>query len=204
MWRSNPRGDGGHVGRAWGTIAGMTEYEMLRQEILAWQERRFTVLTGAITLVVAILSFALTDDTRRWSSELLVIVVFMVLAVATSFTWYAARSNALLGQYLAAFREGPDESFLWETALRKLPTSALGSLNVNVFFALIYTAVAAASLAVAYLQCDPHPNPVARWVAGVTVATFAFANFLTARCSKPPDTDIWKSICAELRPTRPR
>jgi hypothetical protein len=36
----------------------MEELESLRNELLAWQERRFTVLTGSISLITVVLDIA--------------------------------------------------------------------------------------------------------------------------------------------------
>jgi hypothetical protein len=56
-----------------------TEYESLREEIKAWQERRFTVLSGAVALVTGILGLKMVGESKptenwTWPSAILLVL----------------------------------------------------------------------------------------------------------------------------------
>ena len=71
------------------------EYESLRQEILAWQNRRFTILAASITIVSAILGFgAVQKTTASIEWPLITSLLWFFLGSTTALTWYAGNANA--------------------------------------------------------------------------------------------------------------
>ena len=94
----------------------MEELEALRNEILAWQERRFTVLTGSISLVAVLLGFVLSDTKNAWTRQQALTLLFVVLGSASLVTWYAGRASAVRGAYISVFHEFGDNRARWESA----------------------------------------------------------------------------------------
>lgn len=65
------------------------EYESLRQEILAWQNRRFMILTASITLVSAILGLDAVQEINvevEW--PVITSLLWFFLGSTTALTWY--------------------------------------------------------------------------------------------------------------------
>ena len=83
-----------------------TEYESLRQEIHAWQNRRFIILTASITLVSAVLGLdAVQKTTVSVEWPLITSLLWFFLGSTTALTWYAGRANAKIAAYLIVFHE---------------------------------------------------------------------------------------------------
>jgi len=121
-----------------------TEYESLREEINAWQERRFTVLAGSVALVTGILGLKIIGESKpsenwTWASALLL----ALLASACALTWYAGRANAKIAAYLIVFHESTrDPLAAWESRLRALKESGRDWWNLNRLIILTYLGLA--------------------------------------------------------------
>ncbi len=106
------------------------EYERLGQEILKWQDRRFTVLSGTVTLVVGFVAYALQHPTS-WAVREAVTLVFMLLALASAFSWYAGIGNSRVGAYLDVYHGSS-----WESVLRGLSGQGKWVSRREMLFAL--------------------------------------------------------------------
>jgi hypothetical protein len=141
----------------------MEELEAIRNEILAWQERRFTVLTGSISLVAVLLGFVLSDTKNAWSRQQSLTLLFVVLGCATLVTWYAGRASAARGAYIAVFHEHDNNAARWESASSEFNKlhAVSGKISLNMIVSFIYVIVAvASSVAVsAHCQSDKHGLP---------------------------------------------
>ena len=121
-----------------------TEYESLKEEIKAWQHRRFTLLSGSVALVIGILGLKMVGESKptenwTWPSALLL----ALLAAACALTWYAMRSNAKIAAYLVVFHESPpNPHFAWESRLDALKKTGRDWWNLNLFMICIYLGLA--------------------------------------------------------------
>lgn len=182
-----------------------SEYELLRNEIIAWQERRFTVLTGSITLVVVLVGFVLSDRSNRWSSQQAVTLVLSILGCSALLTWYAGWGNAIMGSFLEVFYEGEGGGFYWQKARSLLNERRLffKYFNLNALFSLIYLVVAGAACAVVGLHCKRESRCWADVAAISSALFFIGAWLLCAFCSQPAARyrQEWILIRNQLQPT---
>jgi|KBSSwiStaDraftv2_1062776.scaffolds.fasta_scaffold2020414_1 hypothetical protein len=70
------------------------EYDTLRQEIMHWQSRRFSVVTGSLVVVIAILGWAINAP-DKWSWTIVSSILFAILSIAGYMTWLILRSSKL-------------------------------------------------------------------------------------------------------------
>lgn len=82
------------------------EYQALRQEILEWQTRRFTIVSGAIVVVTAVLGW-ITQNPDEWPWAIASTVLLAPLACACYLTWLFGSVNTRLGTYLGSFTNRP-------------------------------------------------------------------------------------------------
>jgi len=136
------------------------EYESLRQEIQAWQNRRFTILAASITLVSAVLGLDVVQKTTvsvQW--PLVTSLLWFFLGSTTTLTWYAGRANAKIAAYLIVFHE--KENFGWESRLKKLKESGLDWFNLNRMIFLIFFGLGILSLVIPWsIRCS---QLIAKW-----------------------------------------
>lgn len=160
------------------------EYEALRAEMLEWQNRRFTILTVTITLVVGILGLegVLTgESTLGW--WLVASLLWFFLGSSAALTWYAGRANAKAAAYIIVFYEAKSSG--WETRLDVLKKSKLDWFSLNRMVVLIYFGLAVLSFLVPWTvresQC------VIDWQAYVLVVSGAWitGNLLLLLRDKP-------------------
>ena len=122
------------------------EYESLRQEILAWQNRRFMILTASITLVSAILGLDAVQEINvevEW--PVITSLLWFFLGSTTALTWYGGRANAKIAAYLLVFHEKEGG---WESRLKDLKISKLDWFNLNRMVFLIYVGLGILSLVI--------------------------------------------------------
>ncbi len=121
-----------------------SEYESLREEILAWQNRRFMILTASITFVSAILGLdAVQKNTAVVEWSLITSLLWLFLSSMAVLTWYAGRANAKIATYLRVFHE---ENGGWESRLAPMSESAWFNLNIMVL--LVYGGLGIFSLVI--------------------------------------------------------
>lgn len=115
------------------------EYETLKQEILLWQEKRFTIVSGSILLVTAALGW-IAKDPASWSWEIISIILISFLFCASFLTWFFGISNSRLGAYLEVFYEEGNSVYRWHIRNRKFKDDKkiYRYLNLNSSLALIY------------------------------------------------------------------
>jgi len=92
------------------------EFDALRAEMLAWQNRRFTTLATSIALVTGILGLdgvIGSQSTIDWTFVSALLLFF--LGSAANLTWYAGQGNAKMAAYLIVFHEADFRG--WETRL---------------------------------------------------------------------------------------
>ena len=116
----------------------------------------------------------LVDRRSRWTREEVRILVYLVLGIATLFTWYAGWSNTIAGTFLEVFHEGTGKDFVWQTARSALMADnvLVRWLNVNVFFALIYALAGVGCYGLTRIHCPRASLPAARWMAAAAAAFF--------------------------------
>ncbi len=142
----------------------MEELEALRAEILAWQERRFTVLTGSISLVAVLLGFVLSDTRNAWTRQQALTLLFVVLGCASLVTWYAGRASSVRGAYISVFQETSENNANWETSSAELNRrhSFTGKISLNMIVSFIYIIVAIASTIAVSAHCQSDQNRLPR------------------------------------------
>ena len=179
----------------------MDYVDILQEQIQAWQERRFTVVTGAITLVAVLCGFVLSDSRKSWTREQASTLVLIVLVCATAFAWYAGWQNAIIGAYLRNTLETNSTQLGWETGIRLLnergDLSSYISLNKIIGFTFVTTALG--MISVFRLHCDSDPNRNARRIFyGMFVLFLTMVSILTFPRILTPDYDkIWLQLKIE-------
>ena len=125
------------------------EYAALRAEILAWQNRRFVVLTISVSLVTGILGLdAVTQERSLLDWGFISAILLFFLGSCATLTWYARRSNAVIAAYIMVFHEAEAEG--WEKRhneiKKKIKLLGLFDLNLNLVILLIYIVLSIVSI----------------------------------------------------------
>jgi len=123
------------------------EFDALRGEMLAWQNRRFTVLTASTSLVTGILGLdgvMKGDAVLDWG--LVSGLLWFFLGSSAVLTWYAGRANAKIAAYLIVFHEADSDG--WETRLKLMKDQGLDWFNLNRVVLLIYVGLGILSFVV--------------------------------------------------------
>jgi Mg2+ and Co2+ transporter CorA len=131
------------------------EYDSLKTEILAWQNRRVTVMTSSLTFVGAALGVSVNfapkgTDQFQWAT--LSSVLLFVLSCSMLFCTYAADASSRIGAYLQVFHS---DAGRWEeirgnalkSTLAKRANNLNGVLSVSFLTLGFATCVVASSLA---------------------------------------------------------
>jgi len=136
------------------------EYEKLRDEIVVWQERRFTVFTGTITLLFVFVSYVLSNE-KQWSWANALSVEFLVVACACLFSWFGGWANSIAGAYISVVHEN-DPDARWENVAERLRArmSIASIVNMNSVLAVIYVLFLAASATLLKARCSDPPAPL--------------------------------------------
>ena len=113
------------------------EYEALRAEMLAWQNRRFTILTASIALVTGILGLdSVTGAASGIHWAVVTSLLFFLLGAAAALIWHAGQANAKAAAYIIVFHESESEG--WESRLKRLKDRGFNRLNLNRMMVLIF------------------------------------------------------------------
>ncbi len=190
----------------------MDYIDLLQQQIQAWQERRFTVVTGAITLVAVLCGFVLSDSRKSWTREQASTLVLIVLVCATAFAWYAGWQNAIIGAYLRNTLESNSTELGWETGIKMLNQRGDLSnyISLNKIIGFTFLTAALGMISVFRLHCESDPNPHARRMFfGIFAVFLLMLTVLTFPRILTPDYDrIWTELKIEHRlkqsPTTPQ
>jgi cytochrome bd-type quinol oxidase subunit 2 len=177
------------------------DLEILHDQIVAWQERRFTVVTGVLTLVTVLCGFVLSDAKRSWTREQARILVCLILFCATLFTWYAGWQNAIIGAFVRSIRDPANQVLGWETGVKMLTSrgdlSAYVSLNKIIAITFAVTAIGAT--AVFWLHCPSDEKKAAKYIHRTAATFLAIALIVLAypRVIHPNYDEVWERIRTE-------
>lgn len=130
------------------------EYETLRKEIMDWQSRRFSVVTGSLVLVIAILGWAVTAP-DKWSWTVVSSIIFAMLSIAGYMTLLVGRLITRIGTYLEVFHETDSADIGWEKRQRKSKGNFISSKGA---YATMFFGVGIISLAVSLTVCRAQPT----------------------------------------------
>ena len=121
------------------------EYNALRNEMLAWQNRRFSTLATAITVTIGLLGLdGVLKGTPNISWPLVTALLWFFLGAVSLLTWYASRANSKLAAYISVFHE--EQANGWESRLNKLKNKGLDRLTLNIMILSIYLGLGIISL----------------------------------------------------------
>lgn len=130
------------------------EYELLRDEISEWQNRRFTLVGVSITVVTALLGFSQIAGIKvTW--DFISSLLLFFLSVACWLTAYCGIANVKIGTYLQAFHEGHESSFHWESRNSRFSKVGRKYGNLNQYLGAVYLILAILSLLAPPLMFKP-------------------------------------------------
>lgn len=125
------------------------EYESLREEILNWQEKRFTLASASIVLITTALGF-ISEGKNTWPWEVSTSIILVFLLCVCLLTWYLGTSNARLGAYIEVFYETEDQPYRWHRRNRLFKDDFFlyKILHFNSCLALIYLVLGISAIVV--------------------------------------------------------
>jgi len=168
------------------------EYETLREEILQWQSRRFSVVTGSLVMVIALLGWAVSAP-DKWSWTAISAMLLGMLTVAGCMTWMIGLLNSSISTYLEVFHEEGSTEIGWERRHRKFTKSFVSS---KAAYATMYLGAGILSLAVSKGVCRAQPtwpSRIAFYGFGVAFLLMLFLMIFGARPWKKY-VSMWKRI----------
>jgi multidrug transporter EmrE-like cation transporter len=175
------------------------DYGFLTEQIRDWQERRFTILTGTVTLAVAIVSFVLSQKDIKWARSDALSLLLLLLMCASLLTWYSGWSNQTMGTFLQVFESDVSRS-TWQSANAELKRMSLvqRSISLNRLFAFIYAVCAGVCGALLWKRCDARSSPLSTTVCIVVAILFLISLVLLVQGAFDTDwyVNSWRSIRA--------
>ena len=174
------------------------EYETLRKEIMHWQARRFSVVTGSLVIVIALLGWAVSAP-EKWSWTAVSAMLLGMLTIAGCMTWMIGLLNSSISTYLEVFHEGPSTEIGWERRHRKFKKSFVSS---KVAYAMMYLGAGVLSVAVSKAVCRAQStwsSRIASYVFGVSFLSTLALMIFVARPWKNY-VALWKRIRDEEFP----
>lgn len=170
------------------------EYQALRQEILEWQTRRFTIVSGAIVVVTAVLGW-ITQNPDEWPWAIASTVLLAPLACACYLTWLFGSFNTRLGTYVEVFHESTEGRSGWEKRNREFRTGR-EILNLNTALALVYLVLGGVSVCVPIAVAKGDTSGFQFAVFALSATVFVSTILLVALHSYPRDDYVtkWKGI----------
>ena len=130
------------------------EYDALRQEIMHWQSRRFSLVTGSLIIVIAILGWAVNAP-DKWSWTVVSAILFAMLSIASYMTWLVGLLISRISTYLEVFHENDSADIGWERRQRKSKGNFVSSKGA---YATMFFGVGIISLAVSLTVCKAQPT----------------------------------------------
>ncbi|HKJ67319.1 MAG TPA: hypothetical protein VKA68_05140 [bacterium] len=177
------------------------EYESLRQEIRAWQNRRFTTLAASITIVSGILGLdVVQESTFSGSWPILTSLLWFFLGSTIALIWYAGRANAKIAAYLIVFHE--KNAGGWESRLTELKASGLDWFSLNRMVFLIFVSLGILSFVIPWsvrgLQEIPNWHTLLLLITGIW---FCFGLMLLMwGYSREKYIDKWIDVATQSSP----
>jgi hypothetical protein len=171
------------------------EYDTLRQEILQWQSRRFTLVTGSLLVVVAILGWAVNAP-EKWSWTVVSSILFAMLSIAGYMTWLVGLLCSRIGTYLEVFHENDSAEIGWERRHRGRKGNFVSSKGA---YATMYFGVGIISLAVSLTICKAPPTKRSIILFSLFTASFLSTVIILAFGKRPSNRYImqWQEIKAQ-------
>ena len=171
------------------------EYDTLRQEIMQWQSRRFSVVTGSLVIVIAILGWSVNAP-DKWSWTVVSSMLFAMLSIAGYMTWLLGLLTSRISTYLEVFHEDDSDDLGWERRHRKPARNFISSKGA---YATMYFGVGLISLAVSSAVCKAQPTMPSIILFSVFAASFLSMLIVLAFGKRPWDKYIkqWKEIKAQ-------
>jgi hypothetical protein len=133
-------------------------YDHLRREILVWQERRFTIVSGSISVLFAIFTYVVAHP-ARWTWTAALSVEFLVVTSACMLSWYAGWGNTIAGAFIAAGSDNPSQRE-WEAHLGILKKQRRVNrwITMNSVLATIHLLFLGASATMLSRVCEKSPK----------------------------------------------
>ncbi|HEX8173989.1 MAG TPA: hypothetical protein VF543_02600 [Pyrinomonadaceae bacterium] len=168
------------------------EYDTLRQEIMHWQSRRFSVVTGSLIIVIAILGWAVNAP-DKWSWAVVSSILFAMLSIAGYMTWLIGLLISRISTYLEVFHEDHSENIGWERRHRIPKRNFISSKGA---YATMFFGVGIISLAVSLTVCTAPATSRSITLFSLFVASFLSMIIGLAFGKRPWDKYIkqWKEI----------
>jgi hypothetical protein len=171
------------------------EYDTLRQEIMHWQARRFSVVTGSLIIVIAILGWAVNAP-DKWSWTVVSSILLAMLSIAGYMTWLIGLLCSRISTYLEVFHENDSTDMGWERRHRKPKRNFISSKGA---YATMFFGVGIISLAVSFTVCRAHPTTPSIILCSLFGASFLSMVIVLAFGKRPWDKYIkqWQEIKAQ-------
>jgi hypothetical protein len=168
------------------------EYDTLRQEIMQWQSRRFSLVTGSLIIVVAILGWAVNAP-DKWSWTVVSSILFAMLSIAGYMTWLVGLLNSRIGTYLEVFHENDSAEIGWERRQRGRKGNFISSKGA---YATMFFGVGIISLAVSLTVCKATPTKPSIILFSLFTTSFLSTVMVLAFGKRPWDKYIkqWQQI----------
>ena len=130
------------------------EYDTLRQEIMHWQSRGFSLVTGSLIIVIAILGWAINAP-DKWSWTIVSSILLSMLSIAGYMTWLIGLLKSRISTYLEVFHEADSDEIGWERRHRAPRRNFLSSKGA---YATMFLGVGVISVAVSVTVCRAQPS----------------------------------------------
>jgi hypothetical protein len=142
--------------------------EELRQELMQWQGRRFTVLATVLVIVPTIIGW-LVASPAAFSWEIGALFPLLILMCGCQLTWLFSVFTVLIGTYLES--QGISE---WERRSRII-RELYRIPSVNSSLSVLYLVLGAVSIAVPAIRCEKSPT-----LAGIVLFSIVALLFVAA------------------------
>jgi hypothetical protein len=175
------------------------EYDTLRAEIMEWQSRRFSVVTGSLVLAIGILGWAVSAP-EKWSWAVVLSILFAMLTAASYLTWLMGLLNSSISTYLEVFHEECVKDIGWECRHRKFKRGFVTSKDG---YATLYLGIGIISVFISFAICTAPPTMPTIITCYIFAASFVSMIMILTFRPRPWDKYIkrWKDIReAELFP----
>ncbi|MEM7184690.1 MAG: hypothetical protein AAF518_27595, partial [Spirochaetota bacterium] len=109
------------------------EYENLRNEVLGWQSKRFTLLAICITTVTGFIGLSIFQTIVKELWYLIIFTLELFISFFVLLSWYAGIANSKISSYIRVFHERENNILGWGERLSSLKGKGNDRLNLNLF-----------------------------------------------------------------------
>lgn len=99
------------------------EYESLRKEIIEWQNRRFTVASGSLVAIAAILGWILNKP-NELSWAIVASSILLIISIACFLSHLFGLSKTKISTYIEVFHETEQSKTCWERRQKRIKTAS--------------------------------------------------------------------------------